>query len=264
VLDVRYNSGGSGHLVNAIVHQFIKREATLNRPGHLFTIVGRKTYSAGAHLVAEMRLHTQTALVGEPMGVAVNGSGDPDMTVLPNSRMRLSISTNYSIGGKSKDESWEVPVQFPAQISSSQYFEGRDPVLEIVLDPSERADLLEVLRTRGGVAARRAYEVRKERYGKLTWWQPFERDKLNHAGYELLEQNRKEDAIVAFQIVVDRFPGLWEPWDSLAEGYMSAGKYQEAIASYKKALEISPNNWNAGFAKKSIQKMEDELRRRSP
>jgi hypothetical protein len=39
-----------------------------------------------------------------------------------------------------------------------------------------------------------------------------------------------------------------------------AGRYPEAIAAYKKALELSPNNFNAAFAKKSIQKMEAELR----
>lgn len=263
VLDLRYNSGGSGSLVNGIVHEFIKREATLNREGRLFTVVGRKTYSAGGEMAMTMKQHTRTAFVGEPMGVAVNGSGDPDATVLPNSRMHLAISTNYYIGGKSKDQSWEVPVQFPAQFSSAQYFGGQDPALDAVLNPAEHADLIDVLRTGGGAAAMKLYEERKKRYGSLSWWQPFDRDKLNAEGYRLLEQGRKEDAIMAFLIVVDRFPDLWEPWDSLAEGYMGAGKYKQAIAAYKKALEISPNNWNAGFEKKSIQKMEDELRKPS-
>jgi hypothetical protein len=259
VLDLRYDTGGNGGLIEGIVREFIKREATLNRPGHLFTIVGRKTYSAGADMAMNMLRHTHTAFVGEPMGVAPNGSGDPDSATLPYSGMHLSVSTNYNIGGRSKDMSWEVPVQFPAQPSSAQYFAGQDPALEVVLDPAEHADLLNVLRTDGATTARALYDARKKRFGALTWWQPFERGKLNDEGYRLLEQGRKEDAVAAFQIGVDRFPDLWEPWDSLAEGYMGAGKYPEAIAAYRKALQLSPNNSNAGFAKKSIQKMEAEL-----
>lgn len=262
VLDLRYNSGGNGALVDEIVHEFIKRDDTLNRAGHLFTIVGRKTYSAGGDLAMMMKRHTRTAFVGEPMGVGINGSGDPDTAVLPNSRMRLSISTNYYIGGKSKDQSWEVPVQFPAQFSSTQYFSGQDPALDLILNSSERVDMLDVLQTDGGTAALKLYEMRKQKYEQLNWWQPFEKDKLNAKGYQMLEQNRKDDAIKAFQIVADRFPDSWESWDSLAEGYMSAGKYNEAVVAYKKALEINPNNWNAGVEKKSIRKMEDELRKK--
>jgi hypothetical protein len=264
VLDLRYNSGGNGQLVNGIVHEFIKRDSTINREGHLFTIVGRKTYSAGATMAMTMKEHTHTAFIGEPMGVGPNGSGDPDATVLPNSHLHLSISTNYYIGGKSKDQSWEVPVQFPAQFSSAQYFSGQDPALDVALNESGHAELLEVLRTDGSAAAMKLYEVRRQRYGSLSWWQPFEREKLNAAGYQLLNQGRKEDAITAFLIVADRYPEMWEPWDSLAEGYMGAGKYKEAIAAYQKALQISPNNFNASFAKKSIEKMEEELKKQSP
>jgi hypothetical protein len=259
VLDLRYDSGGDGSLVDGIVHEFIKRDATFNRPGHLFTIVGRKTFSAAHHMAESMKEHTQTEFIGEPMGAAVNSSGDPDVAILPNSRMRLSISTNYYIEGNSKDQSWEEPVQFPARFSSAQYFGGQDPALEVLLDPSERADLIDVLREKGGAAATRLYQERKKKYGNLSWWQPFDRVKLNEAAYTLLKQDRKDDAIAGFLIVADRHPNLWEPWDSLAEGYMEAGRYPEAIAAYKKALEISPNNWNAGFEKTSIQKMEAEL-----
>ncbi|MBI2678306.1 MAG: hypothetical protein HYX28_05960 [Candidatus Koribacter versatilis] len=259
VLDLRYNSGGNGALNEGIMREFIKRDSTFNRPGHLFVLVGRKTYSAAADLAMRMLRHTNSAFVGEPIGASPNGSGDPDSSTLPFSGMHLAISTNYVIGGRSKDMSWEVPVEFPAQSSSAQYFAGTDPAMDVVLDPAQHADVIDVLLRDGGAKARALYDERKRRFGTLLWWQPFERNNMNHEGYHLLEQGRKDDAVVAFEMNADRYPGSWEQWDSLAEGLMGAGRNREAIAAYRKALAISPNNFNAGFAKKSIEKMEAEL-----
>lgn len=262
VLDLRYNSGGNGALVDSFVHEFIKRDTTIARRGHLFLLVGRKTYSAAADLARQMMRHTAIATIGEPMGSAPNGSGDPDDATLPFSGMHFQVSTNYFIGATSKDMSWEIPVEFPAQFSSEEYFAGKDPALAVVLDPAAHADLIDVLQQQGGKAAWALYEARKARLGSISWWQPFEREKLNRASYELLEAGRKEDAVAGFEIVVDRYPDRWEPWDSLAEGLMGAGRYREGIAAYRKAMALSPNNFNLEFQKKSIAKMEAELAKR--
>ena len=54
---------------------------------------------------------------------------------------------------------------------------------------------------------------------------------------------------------VDRFPDIWETWDSLAEALMAAKQYRRAIAAYERALQLSPDNWNAAAQKKAIEKM---------
>lgn len=68
-------------------------------------------------------------------------------------------------------------------------------------------------------------------------------------------RGRKEDAVGAFALNADRFPGGWAVWDSLGEGLMNAGRNVEAISAYEKALALSPDNFNAGFEKTAIVKM---------
>jgi hypothetical protein len=257
ILDLRYNSGGNGGLINSVVHEIIKRDRTFGRPGHLFTLVGRKTFSAGLGLVIALRDHTSTMFIGEPAGAALNAFGDADVVTLTNSKFALSISTNYFVGSRFTDQSWMMPVHLPAQFSSADYFGGRDPAVDAILSDNA-AMILDVLETNGSDAARALYDKRKAAFKDLPWWEPFRRGAMNAMGFRLLEAGRTPDALAAFEMNVDRFSDSWEAWDSLAEGLMSAKKYSEAIAAYRKALAISPDNWNAAEERKAIAKMERE------
>jgi tetratricopeptide repeat protein len=254
VLDLRYNGGGNGRLINAIVHEFIKRDRSIGRSGHLFVIGGRQTYSAGVGLFLAMREHTAAIVAGEPVGAAINGSGDPDVATLPNSGFQLALSTNFSASGNSRDASWLIPVQLPAPFSSADYFGGKDPALDLILS-ADGVSILERLTTDGGEAAKALYERSKARFGVYPWWDPFDRIQMNEAGFRLLEKGRTADALAAMEMNVDRYPGSWETWDSLAEVLMGMKRNREAIAAYEKALQISPDNWNNAAARKAIEKM---------
>jgi Tetratricopeptide repeat len=258
IIDIRYNSGGNGDLTNAFVHEIIKRDA-INQQGKLFTITGGKTFSAAADLLISLLHHTQTVLVGEPAGVPWNAAGDAAPVTLPNSKLRLTVSTNFHVGGRFKDLSWTIPVQFPAPMTSSDYFGGKDPAVEMILSGEANRTVLGVLKQQGGQAATHLYEDRRKKFGGLGWWQPFIQDQMNDAGYGLLESKRYDDAIAAFRMNADQYPTNWEVWDSLAEGLMDANKFPEAIAAYQKALQISPANWNADAEHKAIAKMQGSV-----
>jgi hypothetical protein len=255
IIDLRYNSGGNGNLINTFVHEIIKRDA-INHQGKLFTITGGKTMSAAAGLLISLLQHTQTALVGEPAGVPINSAGDAAPMTLPNSKLHLTVSTNFHVGGRFKDLSWIIPVHFPALMTSSDYFGGKDPAVKLIFSREGDRTVLGVLQQEGGEAANQLYEDRKKKFGRLDWWQPFIQDQMNDAGYRLLELKKYDDAIGAFRMNADRYPTSWEVWDSLAEGLMGANKFPEAIAAYQKALQISPINWNAGAQRKAIAKMQ--------
>ena len=68
---------------------------------------------------------------------------------------------------------------------------------------------------------------------------------LNEAGYSLLRSGRTADAVRLFEANVALYPDDANAYDSLGEGQMAAGLKAEAIASYKKALQVNPANTNA-------------------
>jgi CubicO group peptidase (beta-lactamase class C family) len=67
---------------------------------------------------------------------------------------------------------------------------------------------------------------------------------LNAGGYALLGAGQTEDAIRVFQANVTLYPNNSNAYDSLAEGYMTAGKKDLAIWNYRKSLELNPKNAN--------------------
>jgi len=80
-------------------------------------------------------------------------------------------------------------------------------------------------------------------------------DEINSAGYRLLNDDKLNEAIAVFTIIVETFPGSSNGFDSLAEAYMKAGNKPEALKNYKKSFELDPENANA---KKMIEKLLDE------
>ena len=68
---------------------------------------------------------------------------------------------------------------------------------------------------------------------------------LNRLGYRYLRDDRKEDAIVVFELNTELYPRSANTWDSLGEGCMEAGRTEDAIRFYEKSLELNPGNDNA-------------------
>jgi Flp pilus assembly protein TadD len=73
----------------------------------------------------------------------------------------------------------------------------------------------------------------------------FKPSQLNSLGYSLLTENRVDDAIRVFRLNVELYPGDSNAYDSLGEAYMAGGRNELAIVSYKKSLQLDPNNENA-------------------
>lgn len=56
---------------------------------------------------------------------------------------------------------------------------------------------------------------------------------------------REEEAIGLFELTVALYPGSWNAHDSLGEALLANGRTDEAIRSYKRSLELNPDNANA-------------------
>jgi predicted alpha/beta superfamily hydrolase len=61
---------------------------------------------------------------------------------------------------------------------------------------------------------------------------------MNQVGYQLIAQGSMEDAIAAFKLNVERYPGSANVYDSLGEAYERAGRLELALPNYEKAHTI--------------------------
>jgi tetratricopeptide (TPR) repeat protein len=68
---------------------------------------------------------------------------------------------------------------------------------------------------------------------------------VNNLGYEFLNQVRMEDAEAAFELNVRLFPNSSNAWDSYADCSLRRGDRTTALKSYRKSLELNPDNENA-------------------
>ncbi|NER17559.1 serine hydrolase [Spongiivirga citrea] len=80
-------------------------------------------------------------------------------------------------------------------------------------------------------------------------------DELILSGYHFLKTDNFNEALKIFKLATETFPNKYNPHHSYAEGLMKIGKKKEALVSYKKSLELNPNN---GRAARMIEKLENE------
>lgn len=76
-------------------------------------------------------------------------------------------------------------------------------------------------------------------------WILFAEGDVNMLGYHILAKGDYDKAIKIFQLNTKAFPKSANAFDSLGEGYMKAGNKDEAVANYRKSLEMDPSNSNA-------------------
>ncbi len=133
IVDVRSNRGGDnttfGPLITAL------QTPALARPGVVFALIGRETFSAAGNFVTVLERDTSAILVGEPTGGAPNQYGDARRVPLPNHPdVIVHVSTRYHQFAKPDDRRLTHEPQLAVPLRSVDYFGGRDPVLRAALD----------------------------------------------------------------------------------------------------------------------------------
>ena len=93
------------------------------------------------------------------------------------------------------------------------------------------------IRTEGIAAATAEFEAQRSRDPKAVL---FQEATLNSAGYSLLAEGRKAEAIEVFKLNVRAYPQSANVYDSLAEAYLESGDTGAAAGWYRQALRRSP------------------------
>ncbi len=244
ILDVRLNSGGNNYKNKAIVTRIIA-STKINRPGNLFVILGRRTFSACQNLVNELDNYTNAVFIGEPTGENVNFYGDNRRVELPNSKIPVFLSFAWwQDKPQWENADWTVP-HIAVDMSFEDYKTNADPVLKAALSFSNSNYILDPMKYMtdlfmAGEAEKLASETLRMINDPAYKFFDFEKE-LNRAGYNILGNGDHEQAISVFLFVTQMFPDSANAWDSLAEGYLKAEQTEKAIEFYNKAITMDPD-----------------------
>ncbi len=240
VLDLRNNDGGNNGLNRPVVIGIIKSK--IDERGKLFVITGRATFSAAQNFVNELEKYTKAIFVGEPTAGHPNHCGDNRPITLPNSKLELRVSTLYWQDMDPRDNrQWTAP-ELAADLTSLDYRAGRDPALQAVLDYTAGSSLAEMISAAAAQKDITDFVPKYKAFKSDTKHRYIESEALmNRFGYTLLQGNRIADAVEVFKLNVEAYPNSANVHDSLGDALAAAGRKEEAIKSYERALAIEPN-----------------------
>ncbi len=263
VLDVRLNGGGNNYKNKPIVTGIIESKK-INKPGKLFVIIGRRTFSACQNLVNELSNYTNALFVGEPTAENINFYGDTRRVELP----KTKISAFLSFAWWQDKPQWEngpwLAPQLAVDMSFDDYRSNKDPLLDACLNFSDKDPVLDPMaKLKDLFMEGKMDEVEAEakkmasdpRYRYLNF-----ESKINTAGYDLINSNQLQPAIFVFQLNTKLYPKSANTWDSLAEAYWKAKQNDKAIEYYNKAIELDPNGATGANSKNMLRQLMAEKR----
>lgn len=130
VFDVRHNAGGASDFGTAFAERVAKLPG-LKEPGHVYVIIGRRTFSSAIINAGDFKRLFGAVLVGEPTSGTPNHYGETNKFVLPSSGLPITYSTKYFGQPGEKLEPFVPDV--PAESSFADYRDGKDrPMYTIV------------------------------------------------------------------------------------------------------------------------------------
>jgi hypothetical protein len=240
VIDLRENIGGESFFNRQVVRGIVARPA-LDDPERLFVVIGRRTFSAAMNLALDLEQWTNATFVGEPTGNATMFFGDHRQVVLPASGFTVNVSSLPWHPDDPRDHRPFLAPDVYTPLTSGDYRANVDPAMRAILARAAGSSLAErveaaVLEGDSTAAVRLVEEASRDVANRFR---PPEAD-VNALGYRLLRAGSVAEAIEVFRLNARVFPMSANVWDSLGEALLAAGHRDEAIAAYRRALEIDP------------------------
>lgn len=132
ILDLRQGQGGNIGTLKPL-YDFLT-QPNVNQPGKLYVLMDRRAQSAGTVLAIRLGMISKAILIGEPAVSAVNFFDNDVKFPLPNSKIKVGISTHFQRAGLPVDARVQFPAEIPMEITAHDYFSGKDPVLDFALE----------------------------------------------------------------------------------------------------------------------------------
>lgn len=130
ILDLRHNNGGTTQYYPELLRTIV---AFSRVPGHqVYTLIGRRTYSADGNFVTDLERLADPIFVGEASSECCNLHGDPASITLPYSKVQLEATALRWQLSSPSDRRRELSPDVPVQLTAKAYFAGQDPAMAAV------------------------------------------------------------------------------------------------------------------------------------
>jgi hypothetical protein len=130
ILDLRHNPGGNNGTYPPLLAALRDRRIT--------ALIGRTTFSAAGNFITELEQSADVLFVGEPSGAAPNQYGDPVPVGLPAVGWTVQVAGVYWEKSTPDDLRVAIEPDVRVDLSSADFFSGRDPVLRAALRRAPR------------------------------------------------------------------------------------------------------------------------------
>ncbi|HLZ13656.1 MAG TPA: hypothetical protein VKP58_13800 [Candidatus Acidoferrum sp.] len=238
-IDIRDCHGGDNQMFRSLLLSLI-REAKIDVPGKLFVMIGRNTFSAAVNAASDLERLCDCIFVGEPTVGSPSSYGDAHVNTLPDSGLVVRLSTVYWrdwTGDESRP--WIAP-DISVVESSQDYFAGKDPSLQAVLDFQRDAGfdnvLMNVVRAGGNTESVMRLYYRQKTDARSA--NESTREAMQRLGAYFVSKKQYKQALLAFQINARDYP------DSVAEALRivdearSKDPQDELLSDFAKKMEM--------------------------
>ena len=289
IVDLRRNTGGNPDLIRYYCSHFFPERTHLNslywRKGNrteefwtlasvegkkrpelpIFILTSNRTFSGGEEFAYNFKTRKRATLIGETTGGGANPGGmfpvnDALGIFIPTGRAINPITkTNWEGVGVEPDIATKADdalvTALPlAREAAGKYSKEQVAKMEMKVEPIGKAlEKGESLASAGNTAE--AQKVVSDALNAGVAAGLATEATINSLGYNYLGAGKTEMALAVFGFNVKQFPKSSNVYDSMGEALMKAGRIDESIRNYKKAVELDPGNENA---KALIEKMEKE------
>jgi hypothetical protein len=130
ILDLRHNNGGVTQFYPELLRTLV---AFTRTPGNqLYTVIGRRTYSATANFITDLERLADPIFVGEASSECCNIHGDPMTVTLPYSKLQVEATAVKWQFSSPSDRRREMSPEVPVQLTANAYFSGQDPIMDAI------------------------------------------------------------------------------------------------------------------------------------
>jgi len=137
IIDLRNNDGGQRIYTELL--RVVRDNASINRRGRLFVLIGRRTFSAAVMFTTELQLQTNALFIGEPTGQGPIFYSRPRLIELPHSGLLFAVSSYHNVAGLPFDTRRAIEPDVAVPYGIEDFRHGRDPVLATALKYEEPA-----------------------------------------------------------------------------------------------------------------------------